>query len=150
TVLEDVRGYELSQDGKKLLVRKADDLLIFDAGPKPPSDLSKSTVDLKSWTFSLDPREEWHQMFVEAWRLHRDYFYDRGMHGVNWPAMRDKYLPLVSRVTTRAELSDLLAQMVSELSALHTFVGGGDERDSPDHVQPATLGARLARDERAG
>ena len=44
-------------------------------------------MDLAGWTFSLDPREEWRQMFVEAWRLERDYFYDRGMHGVDWPAM---------------------------------------------------------------
>ena len=69
-------------------------------------------VPLKDWTFHLDPREEWRQMFTEAWRLERDYFYDRGMHGLDWPAIQAKYLPLVDRVTDRAELSDLLAQMV--------------------------------------
>jgi tricorn protease len=107
-------------------------------------------VNLRDWIFSLDPREEWRQMFIEAWRLERDYFYDRGMHGVDWKAMRDKYLPLVDRVTDRGELSNLLAQMVSELSALHTFVGGGDLRQAPDQIATASLGAILRRDEAAG
>ena len=89
-------------------------------------------------------------MFVEAWRLERDYFYDPGMHGVDWPAMLDKYLPLVDRVTDRAELSDLMSQMVSELAALHIFVSGGDQRRGDDNVGVATLGARLARDAAAG
>ena len=80
-------------------------------------------------------------MFTEAWRLERDYFYDRGMHGLDWPAMRKKYQPLVDRVTDRAELSDVLAQMVAELSALHIFVRGGDLRDAADDAWPASLGA---------
>jgi tricorn protease len=86
-------------------------------------------------------------MFVEAWRLERDYFYDPAMHGVDWEKMRDKYLPLVDRVTTRVELSDLMAQMVSELSALHIFVAPGDRRKGQDDVQPGSLGARFARDD---
>jgi tricorn protease len=89
-------------------------------------------------------------MFTEAWRLERDYFYDRGMHGVDWPAMRTKYQPLVDRVTDRAELSDIFAQMVAELSALHIFVRGGDLRDAGDDAWPATLGAQTVRDEKAG
>jgi tricorn protease len=98
---------------------------------------------------SVIPREEWKQMFVEAWRLERDYFYDRGMHGVDWPAIRKKYEPLVERVSNRAELSDLLAQMVSELSALHIFVRGGDTRRGTDAVMPSVLGARLVREDEA-
>jgi tricorn protease len=72
------------------------------------------------------------------------------MHGLDWPSMLKKYQPLVDRVTNRAELSDLVEQMVGELSALHTFVGGGDNRKGPDEIAPAALGATLARDEAAG
>ena len=68
------------------------------------------------------------------------------MHGMNWTAMRDKYMELVGRVHDREELNDLIAQMVSELSLLHTFVRGGDIRRGTDQIQPASLGARLARD----
>ena len=89
-------------------------------------------------------------MFNEAWRLERDYFYDRNMHGVNWKAIKDKYQPLVERVTTRAELSDLVAHMVSELSALHTFVHGGDLRKGKEKIQIASLGAVLSRDDKKG
>ncbi|MHC4717835.1 MAG: S41 family peptidase, partial [Planctomycetota bacterium] len=144
TILEDVGNYELSADGKKMLVRKKDDLYIIDAKAKK-ADLDKKKVNLSEWKLSVEPREEWRQMFVESWRLERDYFYDRGMHGVDWKAMLDKYLPLVDRVTTRRELSDLMAQMVSELAALHTYVGGGDMRSGPDDVKPAALGAVLRR-----
>lgn len=149
TVASNIRFYDLSADGKKLLLRVGDKLHVVDAKPKS-ADLKKTEIDLDGWKLSIDPREEWRQMFVEAWRLERDYFYDQGMHGVNWPAMLEKYLPLVRRVTDRAELSDLMAQMVSELAALHIFVGGGDQRDGSDEVDVALLGARLIRDAAAG
>ena len=150
TLVDDVSGYELSSDGKKLLVRKTNALYVIDASSGASASLDKAQVNLADWSFPLDPREEWHQMFDEAWRLERDYFYDPHMHGLDWPAIKAKYRPLVDRVTDRAELSDLLGQMVSELSALHIFVYGGDMRDGKDQVQPASLGADLARDSAAG
>src|ERR1051326_3111884 len=147
TVLEEIKDYDLSEDGKKLLVAKGDDLYIVSATAE--IKLEKS-VDLKNWMFPVNPRREWRQMFVEAWRLMRDYFYDRNMHGVDWSAMRDKYLPLAVRVTDRAELSDLIADMVGELSALHIFVVGGDFREGTEQIMSAGLGARLVRDEAQG
>jgi tricorn protease len=152
TVMEGVREYLLSADNKKLLVRKEkeNDLYVFDAGDKAPEKLEEAKVDLSRWAFTFDPREQWRQMFVEAWRLERDYFYDRGMHGLDWAKVREKYQPLVDRVRSRDELSDLLAQMVSELSALHTYVGGGDLRKGPDEIEVASLGAELAKDAAAG
>ncbi|CAN5820815.1 S41 family peptidase [soil metagenome] len=150
TFMEAIASYELSQDRKKILVRKAQDLFVFDVAAKAPTDTAKNKVPLEGWSFRLDPRDEWRQMFTEAWRLERDYFYDRGMHGVDWPAMKAKYMPMVDRVTDRAELSDILAQMVGELSALHIFVRGGDLRRGADPVHPSSLGATYTRDEKAG
>src|SRR5262249_56181296 len=72
------------------------------------------------------------------------------MHGVNWSEVRDKYLPLASRIRDRAELSDVLSQMISELSVLHSFVRGGDVRRGEDQIQLASLGAQLERDTEAG
>ncbi|HEX5273606.1 MAG TPA: S41 family peptidase, partial [Gemmataceae bacterium] len=149
TVAEEVKRFELSQDGKKLLVQKGEQLYVLDAAADK-ADLDKKAVDLSGWSLSVTPREEWRQMFAEAWRLERDYFYDRKMHGVDWKAIRKKYEPLVDRVAGRAELADLTAQMVSELSALHIFVVGGEHRQGEDKVLPASLGARLARDEVKG
>jgi len=148
-LVKDVVSYELSGDGKWILVRKSDALYVIDAGAAAPASLDKAKIDLSGWTFSMKPREEWVQMFREAWRLERDYFYDRGMHGVDWIAMRTRYEPLVERVSTRAELSDVISQMVGELSALHIFVTGGDMRKGDDQIKVAALGAVFARDEAA-
>jgi tricorn protease len=152
TFMEDIVGYELTLDGKKLLFRKGSDYYVVDGGAKAPAaaELGKSQVLLRDWTFDLDPRDEWRQMFLDAWRLERDYFYDRGMNGVDWPGMKERFLPLVDRVTDRAELNDILAQMVGELSALHIFVRGGDVRRGQDNVAEASLGATFARDDAAG
>jgi tricorn protease len=145
-----IRTYELSLDGKKLLMRKDNDLFVVDAGTKSPIELQKSKVDLSAWSYSIDVREDWRQIYIDAWRLERDYFYDPNMHGVGWERVRDKYLPLVDRVTTRAELSDVIGLAVGELSALHTAVREGDMRRGPDNIRVPTLGARLVLDKSAG
>lgn len=155
TALSDVKGYEISLDHKKMLVGKEDDFYIFASDVKASAltdakAMSKAKIDMSRWTFAVAPRAEFQEIFVDAWRLERDYFYDRGMQGVDWKAMRDRYLPLVDRVSDREELNDVIAQMVSELSALHIFVHGGDLRQPSDQVDIAGLGARLERDERAG
>jgi len=148
-VVEDIRSYEMSQDGKKLLVRKGGDLYVVDAKPAK-ANLADARVDLRGWTFPIDVRDDWRQIFIDAWRLERDYFYDPNMHGVDWDAQLAKYLPLVDRITTRDELSDLIGWYVGELSALHTSVRGGDLRSGDDNVRVASLGARLIRDQAAG
>jgi tricorn protease len=155
SLMDGVRGYELSGDGKKILLRKQNELYVVDssiqAGAMHDSKtLDNTRVNLSGWTFSVIPSDEFHEAFLDAWRLHRDYFYDSHMHGVNWSAMRNKYVEVIGRVRDREELNDLLAQMVSELSVLHTFVFGGDVRHGVDQVQTASLGAELSRDTAAG
>jgi tricorn protease len=150
TLVSGIRGYRTSADGKKVLVRKGDDLYVFRLGTSAPGNLTSGRVDLKGWTFAVDPKEEWKQMFVDAWRMERDYFYDRGLHGRDWKAIRDRHLPLLDRVTDRAELNDLLEQAVGELRALHIFVRGGEHREGMDKIEPASLGAVLSRDDKAG
>ena len=150
TLLSDITAYKISRDGKKLLVRKKSSVYVIDASASPPSKLEKKKVDLSAWHFSVIPREEWRQMFVEAWRLERDFFYDPDLHGVDYNGLLERHLPIVDRVTDRNELNDLIAHLVGELSALHTFVFGGDRRSGEDRISPASLGARLVRDEKAG
>ena len=155
TVLADVKSYEVSLDHKKMLVAKGEDFYIFESSVKAtaladPKALPKAKIDMSAWTLLTNPRAEFHEMFLDSWRLERDYFYDRGMQGVNWKQMRERYLPLVDRVADREELNDIIAQMVGELSALHIFVRGGDFRRPPDQVDLASLGAVLRRDEKAG
>lgn len=147
-IVKEAGSYELSSDRKKLLVRKGKALYVIKAAASAPGKLEEDRVNLSGWEYSIDVREDWRQTFIDAWRLERDFFYDENMHGIDWVAMRDKYLPLVDRVTTRMELSDLIGQMVGELSALHIRVRGGDHRTGVNTVSVATLGARLARVEK--
>ena len=155
TVMSDVKEFEISADRKKMLVRKADDFYILDSDAKGSSlsdakALGKTKVDLSHWAISTNPRDEFRGIFLDAWRMERDFFYDPKMHGVDWTAMRDRYLPLVDRVADRDELNEVIAQLAGELSALHTFVFGGDARKPADQIDLAALGARLRRDEKAG
>jgi tricorn protease len=150
TVASGIGSFQPSDDRSKMLVRRGNALFIVPTSGGPVQLNGDTDVDLRGWTMSFDPREEWRQMFVESWRLMRDYFYDRDMHGVDWRAELDRHLPFVDRVADRRELSDLIAQMVGEIGALHHFVYGGDLEQTQQRIAPASLGARLKRDEAAG
>ena len=140
-----VAGYRISGNKKKIMVHFRNGNITVDDANGQKIDVDKSKVELTSWNFGVDPAEEWKEEFADAWRMLRDYFYDRDMHKVDWAGVRKHYEPLVARVTDRYELDDLLAQMVGELSVLHTFVYGGDKRQSPDRIPIGFLGARLKK-----
>lgn len=124
---------------------------------KTDDKLEEDLVDESNLVVSIFPKLEYKQMFADAWRMLRDYFYDPNMHGVDWHDVFHRYEPLVSRCAKREELDDVLAQMASELSALHVFVYGGEYED-PTHGDKdvkkinsvASLGATLIRDEAMG
>jgi tricorn protease len=147
-VASGIRSAELSLNRKKILLRKDRSAFVIDAKPGK-AELDKP-VDVSGISLSLMPREEWRAMMVDAWRLLRDHFYDRGMHGADWPAVRAKYEPWIDRVRSREELSDVFQEMTGELSALHHFVSRGDLREGPDRITVASLSADLERDEAAG
>ena len=150
-VVDAVRGgFELSGNGKKILLRKGTNFHVIDARAAKVATIADSRVDLTGWNFSIDVKDDFRQMFVDAWRMERDNFYDPGMHGVNYKATLEKYSTLLPRITTRAELNDLIGWAVGELSALHTAVRGGDQRAGEDQIQVASLGARLFRDQAKG
>ena len=96
-------------------------------------------------SMKLDPRAEWQQMFNEAWRIGRDWFYDEKMHGVDWPAMRERYGALVAHVADRSDLDFLFGEMVSELEAGHSYVQSG-ETESVDRIEGGMLGAEIEAD----
>jgi len=150
TLVEDIQSYELSQNGQKIIIRKDKDFYVLDAALGSVDKLADHKVDLSNWIFSVNPREEWRQLFIDSWRLERDYFYDPNLHGVDWKGLLEKHLPLVKRVADRDELNNLISQLVGELSALHIFVFGGDQRKGEDQISPASLGALLERDEESG
>jgi tricorn protease len=150
TVASGVRSAELSGDGKKMLIRVGDSLHIIEPSVGEAKLDAKNRVDLSGIALPIDPRMEWRQMAIDSWRLLRDYFYARNMHGVDWQSVLTRYMPLVERVQDRRELNDVLAQMTSELAALHHFVRGGDIRTGDDNIGVGYLGTVLDRDEASG
>src|SRR4051794_38461875 len=112
--------------------------------PKAPVTVSEP-LDLSGMEVRLDRQQEWRQMYNECWRQMRDFFYDANMHGVDWPAMRLKYEPLLAHVSHRADLTYVIGEMISELNVGHAYVGGGD-MPHPARVPLGLLGAKLERD----
>ncbi len=147
----DVKSFELTPDGKKLMLVKTapgdstGDVLIVDAAPKLAPDTSKNQVRWADWQIVIEPRAEWQQLFNDAWRMHRDTFYEPNMLGVDWADSKRRHEPLLARVTDRDELAELMAQMVSELHTLHSAVGPGNVRIGPDEVPAAALGGRFVK-----
>ena len=93
----------------------------------------------------VNNKEEWNQIFNEAWRQMRDFFYAPNMQGVNWRAMRDKYAVLVPYVNQRADLDYIIGEMIGELNVGHSYVSGGDIPRA-ERIQMGLLGAQLSRD----
>ncbi|MHC4080239.1 MAG: S41 family peptidase [Planctomycetota bacterium] len=130
TVAKGAGGYEMSADGKKILVLRGGGGAIQNAA----AGASGKNVVTAGMTVTIDPREEWRQLFVEAWRLQRDYFYVDNMHGVDWPAMRAHYEKMLDDCVTREDLSYVIREMISELNIGHAYYFGGDVEDQPSET----------------
>jgi tricorn protease len=140
---EGITQATLSRDGNQLMIRRATggEVLIVPAGAQLPPDLREARVRLEGWRLAVDPREEWTQMFHDAWRMQREFLFDPALRGQDWDAIRDRYAPLVERIGDRRELDDILRQMVGELGVLHSQVRGGEYPDDPERPVPSYLGA---------
>lgn len=143
TNLGEINGYELSADRKKMIVGKGGKYSIIDV-PKAKVDLGE-TLNLSGMEVRLDKKAEWTQMYNESWRQMKYFFYAPNMHGVDWDGVKAKYAPLVPHVNHRADLTYIIGEMIGELSAGHTYVGGG-EYPKAKRLQTGLLGAELERD----
>lgn len=150
TYAEAVEAFSLSADRKRLLLVRANpagegigDLLLLEAGDKLPEKLDGAKVRLADWSIEIDPPAEWRQMFHDAWRMHARFSFDPKMRGQDWTAVRNRYEPWLSRLADRADLDDLLAQMMAEHGILHSQVRGSDLRADANAPAPALLGAAI-------
>jgi tricorn protease len=123
TVIDDADGFEISADGKKMLVANDRRWAIIDIKPSQQIEGPLATGDLE---MTVSPREEWRQMFNEVWRTYRDVFYDPGMHGLDWDALRSHYGALLDDAVTRWDVNFVIGELIGEVNASHTYVGGGD------------------------
>jgi tricorn protease len=129
----------LSADSKKVLYLKDRGWFITAMGPKvAPGEGRIAAADIE---VRIDPRAEWTQIFNEAWRVNRDYFYAPNMHGVDWPAMKAKYAAFLPDLATRGDLNRVIQWMCSELAVGHHRGGGGDRLEQAKTVPGGLLGA---------
>jgi len=141
-LMSDVANYHLSADGKKMVYRSGRNLGVVDAGKKAKS--SDGKVDVGSIKLRLDRLAEYKQIFDEAWRVQRDWFYDKDMHGVDWQAMHDKYAPFVAGCGSRGDLNYLIGELIAELNIGHTYIYGGDFGDGASYVPTGLLGCTFS------
>lgn len=133
----DFTGYEISADGKSILIAKSGNYYIEDLGKKVKPE---NQIDLTEMKVTLDKRAEWNQIFDEAWRQMKCFLYDPNMHGVDWDLMYKRYKPLVEYVVIRDDLTYIIGEMIGELNIGHAYVGGGDAQ----HVERVPIGLLAA------
>jgi tricorn protease len=141
--LGQIDGYEISADKKKMLVSQARSYAIIDL-PAGPVKIDEK-LDLSGMDMSLDLKQEWEHIFLESWRQMKYFFYAANMHGLDWDALKDKYLPLAQAAACRADLTYVIGELIGELSTGHTYVGGGDLPVLPK-VKVGQLGAIVSKD----
>jgi tricorn protease len=147
TLAESVAGYFLSQDGNKVLVAQDRQFNLYDATAMGKD--SKKTVDTGGMVMDRVPAEEWAEVFREAWRRYRDYFYVPSMNGYDWEALRRQYEPLLAYAGHRSDVNYIIGEMIAELNNSHAYVAGGDYK-APPRPKVALPGARFELDRKAG
>ncbi len=139
TLAGDIAAFMLSADGKKMLYRQKRDWFVADAAKVEPGKGRLKTQDIRVYR---EPGSEWRQILRDAWRIERDYFYDPGMHGQDWPAVWERYEEYLRHVSHRDDLNYLIGQMIGELCVGHAYRGGG-EQPRINQVPVGLLGADI-------
>ncbi|MDX2427486.1 MAG: PDZ domain-containing protein [Xanthomonadales bacterium] len=143
TLLTGLTEFRLSANGSHLIINKSDgSLAIAETG----DELEPEKLSLDGLKIQINPLEEWTQIFNEAWRMEKEYFYAKNMHGLDWQAVYDRYRPLVNHVGRREDLSALMVEMIAEMQAGHNRTGGGDVHKE-NGTNTGLLGANFVIDQ---
>jgi tricorn protease len=154
SVLTDkIANYRLSVNGEQIIIRKNNEIFTTSVDQAFSSKNCGEKLDLAGMVYTVDYQQEWNQIFTDAWRWYRDFFYDANMHGRDWKAMGERYRSYIPYLSSREELNWDLSQMVGELCVSHTYIGGGDQGPNTEVTSPlftGWLGADLVPDAKAG
>ncbi|MDH3743806.1 MAG: PDZ domain-containing protein [Acidobacteriota bacterium] len=141
TVVDGVSRFAMSSDGKKLLALGEETMSIVDA----KADQKMKPLKTAGMTAIIDPRAEWRQIFHEAWRRQRDFFYDANMHGLDWEAIRDRYEPMLEDCASRDDLTFVIQELIAELNVGHAYYFPRSQDESPT-VSVGMLGVDFEHD----
>ncbi len=143
-LLDGIDGYDLDKEGKKVIYKAGPVYGIAEATPGK-AKVGDGKLNLTELQVKIDPREEWREVFHEAWRVERDFYWDPNMTGHNWKKIGERYEALLPWVAHRSDLNYIIGEMIAELNTSHTYVGGGDQPTKP-HVSVGMLGADFEPD----
>ena len=133
-------NFHISADGKKILIAQGNTANIQDAA----AGATGKPVVVSGMNAEISPREEWRQIFTDAWRIQRDYFYVENMHGVDWAKQREHYGKMIDDCNSREDVSYVISEMISELNVGHAYYNGGDVESAPS-VSVGLLGCDYER-----
>ena len=122
-ISDNINNFWLAANGSKMLVQRGRDYGIMK--PEEKQKFEKP-IRINEMEMMVDPVAEWKELFNDAWRMERDYFYDPNMHGVNWNTVKTRYEKMLEGAITREEVDFVIGEMIGELNASHTYHGGGD------------------------
>lgn len=146
-ILDRVTDAVLSSDGKMAMYTSGGDYGIIKLTPGQKAGAGK--LNLSGLEMKIDPQAEWKQIYNDAWRIVRDYFYVSNLHGLNWKEVKDRYSVLIPSVSHRADLDYIINEVVAEMNVGHTYVDWGDF-GRPKRIEGGLLGAELTADQAAG
>ena len=145
TLVEELASSEIAADGNHVLYNTDEGTWhSLNLAAQPRRDTLLDTKGLQS---TVNPRQEWVEMFERTWRLDRDVFFDPGMDGVNWQRVHDAYAKFLPLLGTRDDLNYVISEMQGELASSHMVVSGGDTGDtSAPAPAPVLLGVDFELD----
>ncbi len=146
-LVKGIKKYDLSVDGSTIVYLKGEQVVkISTENPEAKGEV----LDLSALNMHFDPRAEWKQIFNEAWRFERDFFYEPGMHGQDWPAVKEKYGKLIELASCREDIRFIIGEMIGELNTSHTYVFGGESKRKSKGIGTGLLGADYMADVSSG
>ncbi len=140
-VIAGVSSFSITPDGKKLLVAKGSSTGYID--PAPDQKLEK-TINLADLPMELAPQAEWNQIFTDAWRMVRQFFYDPSIHHLDWNAVRTRYSAMAAECASREDLAFVLGEMIGELNTSHAYIGAPGDVTQPASRSVGLLGCDFA------
>ncbi len=140
TVADGASNFGISANGKKLVVLRGEDFFVVDAaaGQKLTKGISKDGMKVV-----IDPKQEWKQVFTDAWRIERDFFYDPTMHGVDWNEIRERYGAMIDDCTSRSDVGFVIGEMIAEINVGHAYYRPPRNPDSAEEENVGLLGCRF-------
>ena len=146
-VMANIDTFSISADGKSVLLKLKDHWVVAEAQAGAPHQIVLRVGDIQ---VRIDPRQEWAEMFENAWRLERDLFVNANMNGDDWGAVHDSYAQLLPLLGTREDLNYLIGEMIGEIGSSHTRTGDGDMGAEPTATPASYLGADFKLDSTSG